>query len=848
MAGSLYGAAQPDLDQIDQTAGALPIDAGVAYRTSFARAFNPMPAVHMLASAGEQQQQLDQVNAGGPAQAPQTLTSEDANARFGVPGYLRFNSDVEPGDAAAQQYMAQSRKFDAEVLSSTHPNPLLNFGASLAGGVVNPANAALMFATDGFGEAAMAGTGLRAAIDAGVSSRVGRAALATLGEGGFAQLPFVGLNAAEAASQGDDYGMGDALRDIAAGAILHTSIHYGLRMFGRTPDDPNASLLEDRPTSTPAEMPETDFTPASGVPEMVNELPPLARQGGWGKAVDDMAADRPVDVGQYVDRELTPPDPSALDEATAAPAIDSWRPLDEATAVTPRGAEIPVRYGLAELGDLSTSHADDLQQNPDYPQELQPRDRERAGAQARNFQLESELNPKLLMTDVSAAGGTPIVAPDGVVESGNGRAIALRRSAANNGAAYARYKAELAAQGFDTAGMDKPVLVRMRTQAMEGGARAALAQEMNADVTERMSPTEQATVDAGRLRDQDFDQIGDHQTPTSSPAFARAFIARAASDQVGSLTDAEGRLSPDGARRIKAAVLARAYGDPRLVGQIFEGEETPARKLGEALADAAPAWARMRALAARGDIPRELDLTEPLQSAMDLVRHAKDQGLDLGELIGARLDQGELFAGGAVSPYTEAFLRLFFRDAEFKRPTPADKITAALKDYARQASEVTPGPDLFGDQADASTARDILRAAAERYAQGPDPAALDIQRPPGKSKPGSQPARPAVVDLRAPGQGRDGGGGDVSQPGGTGADGAGGRPGAEGDAGEGQAQPGGAEAFIAADPELKALRDETDALARAHGVEPPAPAEKDQPNTIAEAIRAAATCLLGEVE
>ena len=44
------------------------------------------------------------------------------------------------------------------------------------------------------------------------------------------------------------------------------------------------------------------------------------------------------------------------------------------------------------------------------------------------------------MGDVSAAAGAPIVSPDGVVESGNGRTIALRRAAAKGAPAYAQYK------------------------------------------------------------------------------------------------------------------------------------------------------------------------------------------------------------------------------------------------------------------------------------------------------------------------------------------------------------------------------------------------------------------------
>ncbi len=70
------------------------------------------------------------------------------------------------------------------------------------------------------------------------------------------------------------------------------------------------------------------------------------------------------------------------------------------------------------------------------------------------------------------SGGAPIVSPDGVVESGNGRTIALRRSAQTGTEAWGRYQAELARQGIDTSGFDRPVLVRMRSEPMAGADRA----------------------------------------------------------------------------------------------------------------------------------------------------------------------------------------------------------------------------------------------------------------------------------------------------------------------------------------------------------------------------------------
>ncbi|HUO22692.1 MAG TPA: hypothetical protein VMU59_09280 [Caulobacteraceae bacterium] len=897
-----------DLDAEDSAGAALPVPASAGYAAAFDSAHQLTDrAAHVaydVGASGAPGAYGPQFSAPTRAATP-LISADQANAQYGVPGYTRFNAPVNEDDAAWLSAQGKRQQIDDTLLARSNPNPLLAFGAGLAGSLTDPLGLSAMLATGGLGDLALGAIGLRGAEAAGETglaiTRLGKLANAagtvgrTLAVGAIDNAPYVGLDAAATNEAGQSYSPGDALRDIAAGAILHTTVHMAGRAFNGLLGKFAAADGEPDPGAVPNAF-EPNPVPPSGVPDAVNDLPTAARQGAFAMALDQATNDEPVDVGQYVERELAPNSLDRLNEPSAEPAIDSWRPLDPDTAVTARGTEIPVRYGLAELGDLTTSHDDNLAPNPAYPPELQPRDRARAGAQARNYQLEQELNPRLLMNDVGAGAGAPIVSPDGVVESGNGRTIALRRSAANGTPAYQKYVAALNAAGFDTTGLKAPILARMRTEPLDGASRAALAREMNADVTERMGATEQAMQDGARIPDSAFDQIADNQGPTTSRDFARTFIARVAPDQANVLAAGDGALSPEGARRIKAAVLARAYGDPRLVGQIFEGEESDARKMGEALAEGAPAWARLRAAAATGAIPRELDLTDNLTGAMDLVRYAASEKRPLGEIVADLIGQGDMFSGSALSPATEAFLRMMYRDAEFKKPTAPAKLAAALKDYVRQALKVTPGEDLFGETAGEDTARQILANAAERFARG-DAGDIDIVRPPGptaRAAGADAGARPSVVDLEQPRGERDGGGRGEPQGGGAGAEGEGGEPGSGGagasapepvaDVASGEVvekgpdpsaladpetnQGGGApgpgpagnmraggqnlkgptgEQLIAADPELRALAEDTDRLAAENGVEAQT-AEKDQPNTLAEAIRAAAVCLMGEAE
>jgi hypothetical protein len=724
------------------------------------------------------------------------LDPETANRDYGVEGQLTFERPTYENDAARKQHSAQRRAFRDDVMSRSELGPLGKMGAALTGALFDPVGLPLMFAPELLGLRGTLETGavFRAGSVLGKAGRVanvGRGAVIGGIEGAAGGVVYEAGAFALSNADDPDYTAGDALNNVLLGTVLGGGIGGVLGgVFG-----------------------------GRGQPAALARLDEDARLGAVMSALDDVSADRPVNVAAIIEKEAPPraaPTPerlAALDEGGGGPRITA-RELEADVAVTSRGREIPVKYALVELDDLVTSHTDDLERNAAFPEALQPRDRTRAGSQAGNFRLEAELNPKRLMREAGAETGAPLVAPDGTVESGNGRTIALRRSARTGSEAYGRYRQELAAQGFDTTGMTNPVLVRIRTGRMDGDARAALAREMNAAPTETMGPSEQAMADAAALDDAVLSRIDG--TAAGERAFMQAFVAKVAPDQQNAFAAADGALSQQGRQRANAALVARAYDDPRLVEAVFETADPNIRTLGAALSDAAPGWAKMRSLAARGEIPADLDVTAQLRAAVDMIRHARDHRIPVDEWIAQRLDQQELFGGNSVDVETEAFLRLFFRDDTFRRHRSADKIAWALKDYARQAGDVAPGPNLFGDTPDGE-ARLILDGLNRKFAGDERfPAEADLLDLAPKERP-----EPAGVDLR-PDAG--GGGGEGVQRGRG--------EGAAGGVGEG----GRPDPTTLIDPELKALADEV--LADA-----PSLAPRDDPAVIAEAIRAAAFCL-----
>jgi hypothetical protein len=508
------------------------------------------------------------------------------------------------------------------------------------------------------------------------------------------------------------------------------------------------------------------------VPEAVSLLSNEGRVGAMARALDDMAQDRPVNVGALVESELASPGRARppLDEATDAPISIPHRLLDDVgddRAVTVRGTEVPVRYAIVEAEDLITSHDDDLISNPQFPGELQPRDRERAGSQARLLRMEKEFSPRRLMTSPDAESGAPIVAGDGVVESGNGRTIMLRRNMRRGTPVDKAYRGELVRRGFDVDGFDKPVLVRIRTQAMDGGSRVKLTSEMNGDVTERLSATEQAFADAQAIDDQDLGLFqGGEVTALANDAFARRFIDKAGAGQENDLVDgATQRLSQSGVERVQAAMVARAYGDRSLVYALFETQDNTIKAIGKGLMGAAPDWARMRAASARGELSAGADTTEALTAAVALVRHARENRIKLGELVEDWADQDRLLGGEALSPATKAYLRTFFRDDALKTPSSADHIAETLRATAAKAIDTTPGPDLFG-ASHAFDAATILERTSARLRQEAGDADAGLFGPgagpaAGADRGGDGGGQPQASGRPGSEGGQGGGGGDA---------------------------------------------------------------------------------------
>lgn len=373
------------------------------------------------------------------------------------------------------------------------------------------------------------------------------------------------------------------------------------------------------------------------------------------------------------------PDPGAqegLGPLPAAPANLGAVGADT-SVITERGLRVPVRYRLADVADLVTSHSDDLKVNPAFDQRLQPRDRSRMSSEAQITKIENGLQPELLADSPKASDGAPIVGADGIVESGNARTIALRRAYAGGKADGYRAWLEQNAARFglkpeDVKSRKAPVLVRERTGELD---RADFARQANESPVSSMSETEQAKSDAAKLPDLEglvTSDTGEIQTGGSAE-FIRQFMRYVASpNEHNQLMTGDGRLSQRGANRIRNAIFAKAYGDSDIVAMLTEATDGNVRNLLAGMLRAAPEVARLRTLLEAGARSGR-DFAPDLVDAVRRYSAAREAGQKVEQYLG----QSSMF-GGEMSPAVADLMRALERDS--RAPTRIADMVRGLVD------------------------------------------------------------------------------------------------------------------------------------------------------------------------
>lgn len=325
-------------------------------------------------------------------------------------------------------------------------------------------------------------------------------------------------------------------------------------------------------------------------------------------------------------------------EVAAKQIKPNTRVLDEARAqtkaYTPEGREVQAQWDVVDASDLVTSNTDSFTINPDFPASRQPRDRTRASAQQQVNEIASKLQPNLLGESPDVSTGAPFVgANDNVVDSGNGRSMAIRRVYQEGGekaGEYRQFVNEQAAKfGLDTDAvnmMQSPVLVRRNTSDID---RDEFARAANKPTAARMSSTEQAASDAKNLPDASLLSFnGDgNMSLYQSQSYLKNFIAGLPSTEQSAMMDDKGALSREGKNRIEAAIVQDAYNNPKLVSAISEKLDNDTTNVLRAITDKAPQISQINNDIKTGDVFENTlarDIADATQAYMDIKNSEQD--------------------------------------------------------------------------------------------------------------------------------------------------------------------------------------------------------------------------------
>ena len=356
----------------------------------------------------------------------------------------------------------------------------------------------------------------------------------------------------------------------------------------------------------------------------------------------------------------------------------------------------------------------------------QPRDRSRVNSDAWIADTAARLDPAQLMISPTADRGAPIVGPDNMIESGNGRFGAILRSYERHPDRAEAYKGAIEAAGFAVPeGVQRPVLIARRRTALSDADRVRLTVDAQDSGVAVMTPTEMAQVAARTLTPERLDRLdmaADITAPENA-AFLKSFMEAMPRSQRNAMSDADGGLNGFGRRHLREALYARAWGDPDIIELMTEGQRGALKGLFDALEASAPAWAALKADIEAGRVLPEMDISGYVLDAMRMIatarRIAARDKQPLAKALDDLLNSPDMIEG-AVSPLTAALLRKFWRNG---RAAPEDEVASFLTRYADEARKAGAGGGLF----DAHGPRDVL-AAIDRVTFGDLPEDLGAVR------------------------------------------------------------------------------------------------------------------------
>ena len=524
----------------------------------------------------------------------------------------------------------------------------------------------------------------------------------------------------------NDQGIAGAVVGGVTGAGLRGGVELNNRMFAPAAND--VAEVAPEPQALPAPPPGFALDPAPTVEPAAAEPVPAAQpapEPPQAPQPEPVAAPEPAPEPVAAPAPVVQPEPAPTPEPIAEPAPEpapapvkpepaappAPKPAPAKPAAplrpepgdvaegerivrTPAGASIRTKFEVVEADTIAQAEGGN-----------QNRDRSRDTTTLQVQDIISKFDPELLNEDPSSDRGAPIVGPDGSVDSGNGRVLTLNAIYEAHPELAAKYRAMIESRGFKTEGMTRPVLVQRRMTEMSPEQRRQFVIDSNKDTKLELSPVERARSDADAITPEMLaSYAGGDLNSTVNAGFVQSFNSKLTTGEMGNMVGSDRRLTPAGQQRIENAVVAHAYGEPKLLERMMESSHDEIRSITGSLADVAGPWARLREDVKSGDVDASYDVTKQLTDAAARVADARKRGIKPADL----LTQQDAF--DPIDPLTAEFIKAFHNTA-MTRSASRKAVTEFLRDFITTSSEQDATPGLFGEvevQSPVSIAKALL--------------------------------------------------------------------------------------------------------------------------------------------
>ena len=455
----------------------------------------------------------------------------------------------------------------------------------------------------------------------------------------------------------------------------------------------------------------------------------------------DFAGNVQIDAADDAKPEIKKPAPVVIKKAAEPEVVDELDDVDDGVdnghggktvyaefetqaqkknnkgvAYTADQTPIDFHYELVNAEDLIASNTMGFEVNEAYPQELQPRDRQRQASRDQVWNMARNLNPVRLGESVDVQNGAPIIGSDRVVESGNGRVLAVQlamKYGEKSAAKYTKWLRENAASfGLDAGSVqDNSVLVRVRDSEVK---RTQFVKDANESTTASYSESESAQSDSEKLTPEMLELFVPSETGRLDTRENHAFVSRFLDrviprNERASYVQQDGSISQRGWTRLRNAIFQRAYGSSQLTGALSEATEDGTKNVIRAMTNAAPHMVLTQENVKKQqlyDVKLPENMTEAARRYMQLKREGMDVNVYLSQVKMPGLEE--------ESAGAQALMRMFdkYKGSTNQLTQALNTVMDVLEEYG-EPNQVS----MFGERV-APELADIVSQAQQRMDSG----------------------------------------------------------------------------------------------------------------------------------